>query len=238
MIRAVGYIRVSTEDQAQTGVSLEAQRSKLVTYASLYDLELVAVEVDDGASAKTLDRPALLRALGMIDRREADGLLIAKLDRLSRSVSDWDRLISGYFGEKAGKQLWSVGDSIDTRTAAGRLVLNVLMSVAQWEREAIAERTRDALQHKIRTNSRCGTVRFGMAIDPADPRRSKNARLPVGLVAEPAEADAIALMVRLKAHGLSLRAIAAELTDRGVPTREGCDRWDHSSVRKILRRTP
>jgi len=98
--------------------------------------------------------------------------------------------------------------------------------------------TRDALQHKIRTNSRCGKVRLGSIIDPADPRLSKKSRNPVGLVPEPAEAGAIALMARLRAHGLTFRAIAAELTARGIPTKEGAARWDHTVVRKILRRTP
>jgi len=236
-MKAVGYIRVSTEDQAMTGVSLPAQRAKLEAYASLYGLELVRIEVDDGVSAKTLERPALRRALATVDRGEADGLLIAKLDRLSRSVADWDRLIDGYFGERAGKQLWSVADSIDTRTAAGRLVLNVLMSVAQWEREAIAERTRDALRHKIKTGERVGRVLYGSAIDPDDPRRSKKSDLPSGLKPCPPEAEAIALIKRLAAEGKSLRAIADELTRRGIPTREGGQRWQHSSVRKILGRT-
>jgi site-specific DNA recombinase len=236
MTRAVGYIRVSTEDQALTGVSLPAQRAKLQGYADLYGLELVAIEEDDGVSAKTLDRPALKRALAMIDRGEADGLLVAKLDRLSRSVADWDKLISRYFGEKAGKLLWSVADAIDTRSAAGRLVLNVLMSVAQWEREAIAERTRDALQHKIRTGSRCGKVRFGSEIDPSDPRRSKKHQNPVGLIANLLEGEAIALMKQLRSEALTFRAIATELTARKIPTRDGRPSWDHSSVRKILKR--
>ena len=100
----------------------------------------------------------------MIRSGKASGLVIAKLDRLSRSVVDWNTLIDGYFGEKAGKQIFSVADSIDTRTAAGRLVLNVLMSVAQWERETIGERTKDALQHKIRNGERCGKVRFGFRL--------------------------------------------------------------------------
>ena len=237
MMRAVGYIRVSSEEQATEGVSLAAQEAKVRGYAALYNLDLVALEVDAGVSAKTLDRPALGRALSMIDKGQADGLLIAKLDRLSRSVSDWDKLIAGYFGEKAGRKLWSVADSIDTTTAAGRLVLNVLMSVAQWEREAIAERTRDALQHKIRTGSRCGKVRFGHAIDPADPRRSKKKGRPVGLAPLPAEAEAVELMHALKAGGVSLRGIACELTGRGIPTKEGRPRWDHSTVKRILSRT-
>ncbi len=237
-MRVVGYVRVSTEEQASEGVSLEAQRARLQAYAALYGLDLVAVEVDAGVSAKSLDRPALRRALGLIDRGDADGLLIAKLDRLSRSVADWDRLIAGYFGERAGKKLWSVADSIDTTTAAGRLVLNVLMSVAQWEREAIAERTRDALRHKIRTGSRCGKVRFGSRLDPDDPRRSRKTGRPVGLAPCPAEAEAVGLMRELAAGGMSLRGIAAELTRRGVATKEDRPSWDHSTVRRILSRNP
>lgn len=237
MMRAVGYVRVSSEEQATGGVSLAAQEAKVRGYAALHDLELVAVEVDAGVSAKTIERPGLARALSMIDTGRADGLLIAKLDRLSRSVADWDRLIAGYFGEKAGRKLWSVADSIDTGTAAGRLVLNVLMSVAQWEREAIAERTRDALRHKIRTGSRCGKVRYGHRVDPEDPRRSRKKGLPVGLADLPDEADAVALMRELRAGGMSLRGIAEELTGRGIPTKEGRPRWDHSTVKRILSRT-
>lgn len=227
-MRAVGYIRVSSEEQAAEGVSLDAQRAKVGGYAALYGLDLVAVEVDAGASAKTLDRPALARALARLDRGEAEGLVIAKLDRLSRSVGDWDRLIAAYFGERAGKKLWSVADSIDTRTAAGRLVLNVLMSVAQWEREAIGERTRDALQHKIRVGERCGKVRFGHDLHPDGVR----------LVANPAEQEALAVLHDLAAGGMGPRAIARELSRRGLPTKEGRGPWDHSAVRRILARTP
>jgi site-specific DNA recombinase len=226
-MRAVGYIRVSSEEQASEGVSLDAQRAKVQGYADLYGLELVAIEVDAGVSAKTLDRPALARALAMLDRDEADGLVIAKLDRLSRSVGDWDHLIADYFGERAGKKLWSVADSIDTRTAAGRLVLNVLMSVAQWEREAIGERTRDALQHKIRQGERCGKVRFGHDLGPDGVR----------LIDNPAEQEGLILLRELAAEGRSLRSIARELTRRGIPTKEGRPRWDHSSVKRILART-
>lgn len=236
-MKAIGYIRVSTEEQAKTGVSLDAQRDKLTKYADLYGLELVAIEADEGVSAKTLDRPGLKRALAMIDDGQADGLLIAKLDRLTRSVSDWDRLIQGYFGERGGKQLMSVGDSIDTRTAAGRLVLNVLMSVAQWEREKISELVRDALQFKIRNNSKCGPkVRYGSAIDPSDQRVSKKGKRPVGLVDAPDEVEAIGLMRTLRESGRSFRSIASELTSRSIPTRDGMGRWDHSTVRKILAR--
>ena len=89
--RAVGYIRVSTDKQVDHGVSLEAQRTKLEAYAALYDIELVAVIVDAGVSAKTLQRPGLQQALGMLRHGEADALLVAKLDRLTRSVKDLGR---------------------------------------------------------------------------------------------------------------------------------------------------
>jgi site-specific DNA recombinase len=226
-MRAVGYTRVSSDEQANEGVSLDAQRAKVVGYAKLYGLDLVAVEEDAGVSAKSLDRPALTRALAMLDAGEADGLVIAKLDRLSRSVGDWDRLIADYFGERAGKQLWSVADAIDTRTAAGRLVLNILMSVAQWEREAIGERTSDALQHKIRQGERCGKVRFGHDLGPDGVR----------LIDNPTEQEGLGLLRELYAEGRSLRGIAKELTRRGIRTKEGRLRWDHSSVKRILSRT-
>lgn len=224
-MKVIGYIRVSTEEQATNGQSLDAQRAKLEAYANLYDLELVEIIADGGASAKSLNRPGLRDALAKLRGGVADGLVIAKLDRLTRNVGDWQRLIDAYFGDKAGKQLFSVADSIDTRTAAGRLVLNVLLSVAQWERETIAERTKDALQHKIGKGERCGKVRFGYAL-AADGKT---------LVAVPSEQEAIELMKKLRAAGQTLRDIAAELNRRGIQTKEG-GQWKHTTVSGILAR--
>src|SRR5258705_4952877 len=145
--RTIAYLRVSTDKQADRGVSLDAQRAKVKAYAELYDLELVEILVDAGHSAKSLERPGLQRALGMLKRREADALLVVKLDRLTRSVVHLGQLVETVFAP--GKAaLLSVGEQIDTRTAGGRLVLNVLASVSQWEREAIGERTATAMQHK------------------------------------------------------------------------------------------
>jgi DNA invertase Pin-like site-specific DNA recombinase len=225
-MKVIAYTRVSTDEQANDGVSLATQREKVNAYAKLYDLELVEIIEDAGESGKTLDRPGLQKALSMIRKGQAEGLLIAKLDRLSRSVVDWNTLIDGYFGEKAGKQIFSVADSIDTRTAAGRLVLNVLMSVAQWERETIGERTKDALQHKIRKGERCGKVRFGYTL--ADDGTA--------LIEDPTEQQALAAIRRLKAAGQSLREIAAELTRSGIKTKGG-RAWKHTTIARILQRT-
>ena len=97
---AVGYIHVSTDKQADHGVSLDAQKAKLEAYATLYELTLVDIIVDAGVSAKTLDRPGLARALAMLDKGQANALLVAKLDRLTRSVKDLGSLVE----EKRGRE--------------------------------------------------------------------------------------------------------------------------------------
>ncbi len=227
-MNVIGYARVSTQEQATGGVSLEAQEAKIKAYADLYGLTLVEIILDRGESAKSLKRPGLQRALAMLKKKQAEGLIVSKLDRLSRSVKDWNNLIDGYFGEKAGKQLFSVADSIDTRTAAGRLVLNVLMSVAQWEREAIGERTKDALRHKRNIGQRVGKVPFGSTL----------ARDGKTLVPVPGEQQTIALIRQLRAGGQTLRHIAGELDRRGIPTKEGNGKWTHTAVGRILKRTP
>jgi site-specific DNA recombinase len=223
--RVVGYVRVSTEEQATSGHSLGAQRAKIVAYAALYDLELVEIVVDDGVSGKSLSRPGMDRVLSMLKSGEVQAVLVAKLDRLTRSIADWQTLIRGYFSEASGCQLLSVTDSIDTRTAAGRLVLNVLLSVAQWEREAIGERTKDALQHKILKGERVGKVRYGYSL--GDDGKT--------LIPNEDEQFGIEIMKTLRDKGFSLRQIAEALNDRGIQTKEGRP-WRHTAVERILER--
>jgi DNA invertase Pin-like site-specific DNA recombinase len=226
-MKVVLYCRVSTEEQAGSGVSLEVQEAKLRAYAELFDLEVAAVVVDAGESAKSLKRPGLQRALTMLDSGQADGICVTKLCRLTRSVSDWQTLIQNYFSDKAGKQLLSVSDSIDTRSAAGRLVLNVLMSVAAWEREVICERTREALGHKIANHQRVGKVRYGYELGP-DGRT---------LVENPAEQEVIEVINILRTSGYSLQGIAAELNRRAIPTKSGSGPWIYTAVNRILKRS-
>lgn len=206
--RAVAYLRVSTDKQADHGVSLQAQESKVRAYASLYDLELVGVEVDAGASACSVEgRPALARALAMLGHG-VDALLVVKLDRLTRNVADLGGLIDRYFGPR-GAALLSVSEQIDTRTSAGRLVLNVLASVAQWEREAIGERTSAALQHKRARGERVGGVPYGWT--DVDGR----------LVPVEHEQAGIVRARELRAGGLSLAAVGLQLVREGWRSRAG-----------------
>lgn len=208
--RCVAYVRVSTTKQADEGVSLEAQRAKLEAYAALYDLAIVDLVVDAGQSAKTLDRPGLQRALASLRTGKADALLVVKLDRLTRSVRDLGTLIDSYFAP--GKAaLLSVSEQIDTRSAGGRLVLNVLASVSQWEREAIGERTSAAMQH-MRTE---GQYTGGRA--PYGYRLAEDGTL----IEDEAEQGVIARVRDARDRGLSLRAIVAELERAGIVGRTG-----------------
>ncbi len=207
--KVIGYTRVSTTGQATDGVSLDAQRDKLIAYCALYDLELVDIIEDAGASAKTLDRPGLQDALRRLEAGEAGAMVVAKLDRLTRSVADLASLLEKYFDGRF--DLVSVSEQVNTGTAAGRLVLNVLISVAQWEREAIGERTKAALQHKRKSGERVGSVPYGYHL-AAD---------GVRLVEDAGEQEVVRAVIEFDAAGLSLRAISDRLRQRGYKARTG-----------------
>src|SRR5471030_1073704 len=157
-MHAIGYIRVSTDKQAERGLSLDAQREKLRAMAVVHDTELAEIIVD-AESAKNLDRPGMKRILDLVRGCGVDTVIVAKLDRLTRSVRDLADLLDLF--QKKGVALVSVAEALDTGCAAGRLVLNIMVSVSQWEREAISERTRDALQHKRSQGERVGNIAFG-----------------------------------------------------------------------------
>jgi site-specific DNA recombinase len=208
--KAIAYLRVSTDKQADKGLSLQAQKSKIDAYAALYELDIVEVVVDAGASAKTLAREGLQHALRELREGRAEALLVVKLDRLTRSVRDIGALIEEHFGP--GKSaLLSVSEHLDTRTPAGRLVINVLSSVHQWEREEASDRTKVALAEAKAQGKRLG-------------------RKPYALVAP----ETVKLVKELYASGRwSQRQLAEELNRRGIPT-PGGGTWFISAVQRAL----
>ena len=161
---AVGYVRVSTERQADKGVSLEAQQAKIRAMATVQGVTLTEVIVDGGESAKSLKRPGLQRLLAMVEAGKVQAVIVAKLDRMTRSVKDLCGLLELF--EKRKVALVSVAESLDTGSAAGRLVITIMGAVSQWEREAIGERTRDALQHKRGNGERVGNIEYGYQLGP------------------------------------------------------------------------
>lgn len=218
LTRVVAYARVSTDRQADAGHSLEAQQARLEAYASALGLTIVAVEVDAGFSASSLERPGLQRALGYLDRFEAEGILVVKLDRLTRSVRDLLTLVDTYFRD-GEHSLLSIGESIDTRSAAGRMMLKILTTIGEWEREAIGERTAAVMQHmRDRGEYTGGWPPFGFQCDGGK------------LVPHPGEQEIIGIVRELRAQGKSLRSIAAEL---GNNPRTG-NAFDHKQIARMM----
>lgn len=199
-VRAIGYVRVSTAKQADKGVSLEAQEERLRIYAQMQGLELVRIEVDAGESASSMERPGLQRALAALDSFEAAALVVVKLDRLTRNIRHFCSLVDTYFRDGT-HALMSVNEQVDTSNAMGRMVLNILMSISEWEREAAVERTEAVMQHLKDTGKFTGGwPPFGWSVDAEG-----------ALVAVDEEQKIVAHARALRAEGMSLRAVAAAL---------------------------
>ena len=221
-LRIVAYTRVSTQEQAEKGVSLDAQRARLEAYCVAQGWPAPELVTDAGVSAKSLERPGLDQVLAEVRRKKVDVLLILKLDRLTRSVADLAPLVKTL--ERGGCQLVSLGESLDTTTAAGRLMLNLLVSVSQWEREAIAERTTMALRHLRDTGKAYNHTPLGF---------KRNGEL---LFKDELEFETGQRIVRLHDEGQSMNQIAVTLNEGNVPTKLG-GRWHASTVKRILDRT-
>jgi site-specific DNA recombinase len=221
-MKVVGYIRVSTDRQDESGLGLEAQQHKIRTYCDLYDLELICIH-KDAASGKNLRRSGLESALHDLESGKAEGIMVAKLDRLTRSVRDLGSLLDRYFSNRF--QLAVVEEQVDTRTAAGRLTLNLLVSVAQWERETTGERTKAALQAKrARGEKTGGYVPYGYTVTHDGK-----------LIADEAEQRIIAYIHTLAEGGVNCRQIALKLNAAGHRTKRGSS-WYNVQVSRILAR--
>jgi site-specific DNA recombinase len=213
------YARVSTEDQAINGVSLKDQEERCKSYISARDWKLDGIYRDDGYSGRSLTRPAMQKLLTHTKAKKFDALVILKLDRLTRSVADLGRLIETFERQKIA--LVSVTESLDSSTAGGRLVMNLLGSVSQWEREVIGERTRDALSYKRAHGLVYGPLPFGFA-------KSGNQLVP-----DEDEMRTVRRIFRLREHGRTLQAIADELNSNSVKTKTG-KKWAAEQVRYLL----
>lgn len=221
-MKVYGYCRVSTDGQAESGLGLADQEAKIRAYCELYGLELVEI-IKDAASGKSLERAGLQSALQALKSGRAEGVIVAKLDRLTRSVKDLGALLEDYFADRFS--LFVVSEQIDTRTAAGRLLLNLLTSVAQWERETIGERTKAALKQKRERGEKTGGhVPFGYDADACGK-----------LTANENEQKAIARIIELRGKGYTYEEIANALNRDGILTKQG-KLWCKASVFKIYKK--
>ena len=220
--RLVSYLRVSTAEQAQEGVSLDAQESRLRAYAEAHDLDLVAVESDAGVSGKRMaNRPALQRALSVLKAGDADGLVVLKLDRLSRSIKDVITLVER--SEREGWRLVSLAEHLDTSNAVGRFTVHLLGALAQLEREQISERTKFAMAELRRQGRRIsGTAPFGYRFDGDQ------------VVETPAEQRVLKRLLALHAEGYGSWKVTQILNRESHHNPRTGRAWAEGTVRSIL----
>jgi len=208
------YIRVSSTQQARSGLGLDAQRSAIEVAATREGWEIVSWHVDAGETGKNTDRPEFRNAVQVVADGSADGLVAAKLDRVARSVIDFAELLAWF---TAGQRTLAILDpAIDTSTSSGRLVANVFAAVAEWEADVIADRTSAALAAKRAQG--LAICRPSVADDPALSGR----------------------IVTMRQRGMTLAKIADTLNAEHIPTVRGGTQWRASSVQAALgyRRPP
>ena len=221
-MKAIGYVRVSTEGQAVDGVSMAAQESKIRAWAELNNADSVTIYTDAGLSGKRADnRPALQAALSNIGK--GDALIVYSLSRLARSTKD--TIAMSEMLTKRDADLVSLSEKIDTTTAAGKMVFRMLAVLSEFERDQISERTCLALAHKRAQGEKTGgDVPYGF-------------RLEAGRLVEDAqEQKALSLIRQLRNAGATLREIAARLEADGFTTKRGGMRWHPQSVKQIIER--
>lgn len=218
--RIAVYCRVSTSDMARDGVSLDMQEERIRDYCRALDLPVVEVVRDEGHSGKSLDRPGVERLRELVRSGAINGIVIYKLDRLTRSVVDFGMLLAELDGARVA--LLSVKDSLDTSSASGRLVVNIMLSVSQWERETISERTVEALRHVKASGKYLGKPPVGYRVEAGKLVPTDRYRL-----VEKAHA--------LRAEGLTLKAIAERLESDGEATGGGNAAWHPNSVARLLK---
>ena len=233
-MKAIGYLRVSTDEQAESGAGLAAQRDALERHCERLGWSLEEVHEDDGVSGKA----KLHKRLGLMDAINAVGkgdvLLIAKRDRLARDMMS-SIMLEQMVTKKGGRIVSVAGEGTDDDDPTSVLMRRMVDAFAEYERLVIAARTRAALQAKKRRGLRTGRVPYGKVLVQKSIIRSKSGR-PAQLTDNQEQLKVVVKVQRLKADGKSLRAIAGQLTDEGIPTATGNDRWSHSTVQRFLQR--
>lgn len=209
-IGVVAYCRVSTEEQAISGLGLRAQRDAIQRECQRRGLDLIALHEDAGLSAKNLKRPALEAALLELDTGLGSVLMVAKLDRLTRSVHDATGLMAK--AEHSGWGLVALDAPVDTTTPQGAAMAQVLAVFAELERRLIGERTKAAL-----------AVRKSQGV-----RLGRPQTLPIQLRER---------IISMRHSGMTLGSIASELNTERVPTSQGGSKWWPATIRAIIQST-
>jgi site-specific DNA recombinase len=217
IIRVRKYRRVSTEEQAEEGYSLNGQNDRLDAFAFSQGWTVAEDYMDDGYSAKNLDRPAMKRLLAEV--RPGEIILVYKLDRLTRSVRDLETLLD--LSETKNIYFRSATEMIDTSTANGRMFVRLIINFAQWEREQISERTAFGKKQKVVQGEwQGGPVPFGYRAEPGD--KMKRGKLLLQLLPDEKSAHIVLMMFERYLAGYGVRSLCLWLNgELGVRTNDG-----------------
>lgn len=220
-MKLVGYIRVSSDSQADN-TSLPEQRNKITSYCQAFDHELVAVMEEVGSGTKST-RPEFNKAIEMMRRGEADGIIVAKLDRLARNTRTVLTLIEDVI-QPLNKSLIILDLGVDTSTPIGKMILTVMAAVATLERDLINERTQGGRKAKaMKGGYAYGAPMYGMRAVEGE------------LVIDQAEQEIITTMRRHRRSGKSYHSIADWLNAQSIPSKTG-GQWHGASVKAVLDR--
>lgn len=219
MIKAIGYIRVSTDEQAKEGMSLENQEAKIRAYCNLKDFELLEIVEDAGISAKNLRRPGAQRIIEMARNKMVDAIVVYKLDRMFRSTVDALETTKQF--DKWNVSFHSIQETIDTKSAMGKFFFTLTAALAEMEREIIGERTKDVLQKKKANGEVYGHVPFGFK------------KFKGRLLAHKDEQKVIQAVLGMRQEGLNYSRISRELNHMGLKTKKG-NQWYPQTVKNVI----
>jgi DNA invertase Pin-like site-specific DNA recombinase len=219
MKKAIGYIRVSTDEQAKEGISLENQEAKIRSYCDLKDFSLIEIVNDAGISAKNLKRPGAKKVIEMAQKKMVDAVVVYKLDRMFRSTVDALETTKQF--DKWGVSFHSIAENLDTKSAMGKFFFTLTAALAEMEREIIGERTRDVLQRKKANGEVYGHIPFGYK------------RFKGKLLAKEAEQKVIQTVFEMREKGLNYSRISRELNQMGFKTKKG-NQWYPQTVKNTI----
>lgn len=220
--RAIGYVRVSTEEQAETGLGLDIQRERVRAFIESQGYELLEVVEDAGFSGGSVNRPGLQRILQLAGERAFEVLVVYKFDRLSRSVADALEIVDKGLTAN-GVAVRSVSEPVDTGNEMGRFFFTMLASFAELEKNTIRKRTLEGRMEKAKQGGYAGGA------TPLGYKRDKEG----GLVIDEEEAAVVRRMAELRKKGLGYKAIAKRLNEEGAKTKRG-GQWYGMTVKQTL----
>jgi DNA invertase Pin-like site-specific DNA recombinase len=237
-MKLLGYIRVSSDDQAANGHSLEAQEQRIRAYCDLYGHELVGVVVEPGHSAfKTsiFTRPGGAELFARLKKGEAEGFIVTRLERAFRRMADAEDLMPKL--RKGTISLLSIAEHIDTSTPAGRLMFRMVVGFAEYDSDVKADRNKEVAKHLLQQGKVYGPVSYGLTKvggkKVEDPKTGKEKRVGGYLRKDPKVWPLREEVVRLVGQGMTQRGVCKTMQAKGIKTPSGKNRWAPSTVKEI-----